>query len=69
MLTLRPDHLALAVAEQPLGGRVERLDAPARVDDDDAVDGRVDDRAPARLAGTELVFELHAAAEIVEHAR
>ena len=30
-----------AVAEQSLGGRVERLDEPLGVNDDDAVDGRV----------------------------
>ena len=57
MLTLRPMHVGFGVAEQPLGRRVERFDAPVRVDDDDAVDGGFDDRAPARLAGAQLLFE------------
>ena len=48
------DHFALLVAEQPFGRRVERFDAAVRVDDDDAVDGGVDDRPPARLAGPQL---------------
>ena len=64
-----PEHFGLAVAEQPLGGRIERFDAAVRVDDDDAVDGRFDDRTPARLARAQLLLELHARAEVVEHAR
>ncbi len=39
-----PDDLGLPVAEEPFGRRIEQLDARLRVDDDDAVDGRVDER-------------------------
>ena len=38
------DDLVVRVAEDPLGGRVHRLDNPLLVDGDDAVDGGVDDR-------------------------
>ena len=54
------DHVALGVPEQPLGRRVEGFDAAVRIDDDDAVHGRFDDRPPARLAGAKPLFELHA---------
>ena len=54
------DDVALGVPEQPLGRRIERFDAAVRVDDDDAVDRRLDDRPPARLAGAELLLELYA---------
>ena len=54
------DHLTLLVAEQAFGRRVERLDSAVRVDDDDAIHGRVDDRPPPRLAGPQLVVEPHA---------
>ena len=40
--------LVFAVAEQAFRGWIERLDAAAFVDDDDAVYRRFDDRAPAR---------------------
>ena len=39
-----PDDLRGGVAEDPLGGRVERLDGPLLVDGDDAIHGGVDDR-------------------------
>ena len=39
------------------------------IDHDDPVHGGVDDGAPPRFAGAQLVLELHALAEVVEHAR
>ena len=62
------DDLALFVAEQSFGGRVERFDAAVRIDHDDAVHRGIDDRPPSRLAGAQLVVEPHALGEIVEHA-
>ncbi len=41
------DHLLLAVAEQPFGGRVHRLDPAAAVDGDDGSDGGLEDRLEA----------------------
>ena len=55
-----PEHLGFAVAEHPLGGGVERLDAAARIDDDDAVDRGVDDRAPARVGDAIVAVGIHA---------
>ena len=43
------DDLVCGIAEQPLGAGVERLDAAAGVDHDDAVDGRIDDRQQPRI--------------------
>jgi hypothetical protein len=63
------DDIAFRVAEQPLGRGIERLDAAVRVDDDDRVNGRLDDRPPPRLARAQPFFELDAAAQVVEHAR
>ena len=63
------EHLLRRVAEQPLGGWIERFDAAMRVDHDDAVDGRVDDRSPPCLAFPKLAFEAHALRQIVQHAR
>ena len=52
------DDLLVGVAEDPLGGRIHRLDAPRFVDGDDAVDGRVDDgfEPDGRLADCLLGF-------------
>ena len=40
-------HLGLMVTKEFLRGRIDSLDASSCVDDDDAIDGRLDDRAPA----------------------
>jgi hypothetical protein len=55
-----PEDLAFAVAEKALRTAIKRFDSPVRIDDDDRVDGRFDDRPPARLAGAEPVFEFEA---------
>ena len=49
------EHVGFAVTEHLLGGMVERLDAAARIDHDDAVDGRVDHRAPACVGNAQRV--------------
>ena len=64
-----PDDLRLAITEQSFRRRIERLDASVSIDDDDRVDGRFDNGAPPRLARSQLFFEIHAIAEVVEHAR
>ena len=69
MSTLRPRTSCGGVAKQSLRGRIERLDAAVRVDDDDAVDRGVDDRSPPRFAGAELPFEVNAARQVVQHRR
>src|ERR1700694_3647175 len=64
------DHLVLAVAEHPLGSRVERGDQRPGVDHDHGVERRVDDRRVASLAchqrgdrGDALADVLHLAHE------
>ena len=64
-----PEHLAEAIAEQPLCRRVESLNQAAIVDHDDGVDGRFNDRAHTLFAFAERFFDLHAPAEIVKDAR
>ena len=54
-------HLADAIAEQPLRRRVECLNRPAIVDDDDAVDRRFDDRPHALFALAERLLDLRLA--------
>src|ERR1019366_7776984 len=54
--------------EQAFGGGIERFDAAMRIDDDDAIDHRVDDRPRSRLAGTQLFVEPHTLTEVVQHA-
>ena len=49
--TFRPTTSGFGVPEQPLGGRVERLDLALGIDDDDAIHRRLDNRAPAQLHG------------------
>ncbi len=49
MLTLLPDDVGLGVAEHQLRRRIEDLDQAAGVDHDDAVNGGVNHRAPARF--------------------
>ena len=61
-----PDHVALGVAEHALGGGVELLDEPASVDENDAVDRRFDDRAPAPLARAQPGFERHALVQLAQ---
>ena len=68
MLTFAPQHFRRGIAEQPFGGGIECFDAAVRVDDDDAVDGRIDDGPPARFARAELPFEPNALGQVVEHA-
>jgi hypothetical protein len=63
------EHFACRVAEQPFGRTVERLDAPVGVDEDDAVDGRVDDRPPASLARPQRALEVHAPGQVAQHPR
>jgi hypothetical protein len=48
-LDVLPDHLRPGIAEQALAGGVEHDDGAARVDQDHAVDGSVDDRAQPGL--------------------
>ena len=43
------DDFGAGIAEQPLGPAIERFDASLRVDDDDAVDRRVDDGSQPRI--------------------
>ncbi len=49
-LDVAANHLQRSVAEQALGPAIERLDPPFGIDDDDAVDGRVDNRPPTQFA-------------------
>ena len=49
------DRFRLRVSEHPFGGRIEGFERAAGVNDDDAVDGRVDDRAPARVRNTQRI--------------
>src|SRR5208337_3074236 len=53
-----PDDLRGGVAEDPLGGRVERLDGPLLVDGDDAIHGGVDDRPDPVPALEQLLLHL-----------
>ena len=45
-----PDELRGAIAEDPLGRRVDRPDPAVAVDDDDRVERRLDDGAEQRVA-------------------
>jgi hypothetical protein len=49
------EHIGFGMAEHVFGRMIERLDAAARVDHDDAVDGCVDDRSPARIRNPQRV--------------
>ena len=49
------EHVGFAIAEHALGRGVEGLDAAGRIDHDDAVDGGVDDGAPARVGDAQCV--------------
>ena len=49
-----PDHFRFRISEQLLGAAVERLDDALGVDDDDAVDRRVEDRIEPFGAGRSL---------------
>ena len=51
-----PDDLRGGVAEDPLGGRVERLDGPLLVDGDDAIHGGLDDRPDSVPALEQLLL-------------
>ena len=51
------DHLGGGISEQPLGAAVEGLNCACAVDDDDAVDRRIDDRVEAlRTLGRQRGF-------------
>ncbi len=50
------DELGLAVAKEPLGRRIEGSDAATLVDNDEGVGRRIDDRAQARLARSQLAL-------------
>ena len=63
------DNLVLLVPEQSDRRRIEGFNAAVRVDHDDAVHGGIDDRSPARLTGAQLILELRALCEVVQHAR
>src|SRR6185437_1767893 len=56
------------MAEQAFGAGVERFDAAVHVDDDDAIDGRVDDRPPPGFADAQALAELRSPREVVKHA-
>ncbi len=62
------EHLVLAIAEHPCRRRIERFDAAAFIDDDDAVDGRIDDGAPPLFACPQLLLDRHAVRQVVHHA-
>ena len=63
------EDLVRGIAEEAFGRRVEGLDASMGVDDQDGVDGRIDDRPPTRFAGAELALEPCPARQVVQHAR
>ena len=44
-----PTYFFRVIAKDLLGGAVERMDPPGDVDEDDSVQGRVDQRAPHGL--------------------
>src|SRR5262249_10317230 len=59
------DGFFLAIAEHPLRRRIERFDAPVRIDDDDPVDCRFDHRSPTLLAGAKALLECTLFAAVV----
>src|SRR5205814_7738528 len=62
------EDFRLAVAEKSLGRRVEGLDAPVPIDEDDGVNGRLDDRSPRPLSGRRVGLR-HESASIQTTAR
>src|SRR5262245_28151936 len=62
------EDVGLCVPEQPLGGRIEPLDAAVFVDHDDAVDRGVDDCPPSRLARLESLVEPRTLRQIAQQA-
>jgi len=63
------DHLLGAVTEQAFRRRVESVNDAARVDGDDGIHCRIDDRAHARLALTQRRFGLLAPRDIVHRGK
>ena len=56
-LDVLADEFLFAVAEDPQGGGVERLDRAAFVDGDDAIDSGDDDRPQAGLAQAQILLD------------
>src|SRR5690606_35292158 len=57
-LDVTTDHLFRSVTEEPAARRVEHLDVPIGVYDDDAVHRRVDYRAQLAFAAAQVFFGL-----------
>ena len=63
---LLADHVARAIAEQPLGALVEQDDLAAQVGGDDRVDGRVDQALEELLGRSQLVLERALGGDVAE---